>query len=163
MLAGCVTTTTGSGSSSIDEAATRPLNDVGIVRRAPDPVLAALADAPYALTEPVDCASIRAEVAVLDSLLGPDIDSPSQTKPSTVDDLASGAVGGLVDVPFRGVIRRLSGSDARDKALRRAILAGQLRRAFLKGFAVAEACPAGVGPSGAAPLSDVNADAGPGP
>ena len=56
MLAGCVTTTTGSGSSSIDEAATGPLRDVGIVRRAPDPVLAAVADAPYALTEPVDCA-----------------------------------------------------------------------------------------------------------
>lgn len=146
MLAGCVTTTTGSGSSSIDEAATGPLRDVGIVRRAPDPVLAAVADAPYALTEPVDCAGLRAEIAVLDGVLGPDVDATPQSKSNAVDDLASGAVGGLVDVPFRGVIRRLSGSDARDKALRRAILAGQLRRAFLKGVAVARACPAAIGP-----------------
>lgn len=50
-------------------------------------------------------------------------------------DQAVGMVRSKVDIiPFRGVVRRVSGADRHAKAVERAYQAGRLRRAFLKGL-----------------------------
>ena len=54
----------------------------------------------------------------------------------------AGAIRDAVGLPFRGVVRRLSGAEARDRELRAYVLAGIVRRAFLKGVAQAHDCPA---------------------
>jgi hypothetical protein len=50
------------------------------------------------------------------------------------------AIGGVIGLPFRGVIRTLSGADYRERVLADAILSGIARRAFLKGAGRAAGC-----------------------
>jgi hypothetical protein len=52
--------------------------------------------------------------------------------------VAQSVVGSLI--PFRGVIREISGANAHDRALREAVIAGVARRSFLKGIGQARGC-----------------------
>lgn len=54
--------------------------------------------------------------------------------------ILTGAVSGALSLPYRGIIRRVTGADRRERLLRRAILAGMVRRGFLKGAAHAAGC-----------------------
>jgi hypothetical protein len=56
--------------------------------------------------------------------------------------LVTDAVRGATALPFRGVIRRVTGAETRDKLRARAVLAGMTRRGFLKGWMQAGQCPA---------------------
>ncbi|MGZ6017956.1 MAG: hypothetical protein ACXWKO_04740 [Phenylobacterium sp.] len=103
--------------------------------------LLAIVAAPYALPSPPECAALAREIADLDALLGPDVDNPkSGAKP---EDRAASAVGSAVRgaIPYRWVLRWLTGAGDRDKQLRQAILAGAARRGFLKGVSRARGCP----------------------
>lgn len=56
-------------------------------------------------------------------------------------DRAVGIVSSKVNViPFRGVVRKISGAEKQAKAFDRAYQAGRLRRAFLKGLTVSSGC-----------------------
>ncbi len=46
-----------------------------------------------------------------------------------------------LDLPYRGILRRLTGADKRDRARTAAVLAGMVRRAWLKGLARNANCP----------------------
>jgi hypothetical protein len=96
------------------------------------------------------CEDIRIEIAQLDALLGPDmctLENPSGTvasrKGEYVEEGASiaskqavGITSGYLDViPFRGVVRSVSGANKHTKEVARAYEAGKLRRSFLKGLA----------------------------
>jgi hypothetical protein len=91
---------------SIGGAISQPLRDVSLLREAPPPVLSrALAD-PYALPLQDLCAAIVGEIAELDAVLGPDLNAVETTvEPSITDDLAASAIGDVVKLPFRGVVR----------------------------------------------------------
>jgi hypothetical protein len=100
--------------------------------------------APYATPEPATCAALAPRIAELDLALGHDLDDPSAmtSLDSMAGALVSGAIRDAVGLPFRGVVRRLSGAEARERELRAYVLAGIVRRAFLKGVAQAHDCPA---------------------
>ena len=57
----------------------------------------------------------------------------------TVGKVAKSAVGSLI--PFRGIIREVSGAADRQRDFQEAILAGAIRRGFLKGLGDARECP----------------------
>ena len=97
------------------------------------------------------CEGIRKEIAELDVLLGPDvctIENPTGTTVivsrkgeyveqgvSMAHDQALGLVRGKVDIiPFRGMVRKVTGAEKHAKEVERAYQAGRLRRAFLKGL-----------------------------
>ena len=123
-------------------AVSQPFHDLGLVNPpVPAPLARALA-APYA---PVaqDCPAIRAEIAELDLALGEDVDRPVAGGPSATSLLA-GALGGVIGLPYRGLVREITGAARRDRTAARALLAGVARRGFLKGLALAWACPPAV-------------------
>jgi len=125
---------------TLTDAAIQPLRDLNIApRRIAEPLKTAKA-APYAFKAEDECPAIRSEIAQLDQALGPDVDSQGSVKRSLVKGLAVDALGGVVKVPFRGVVRRITGAEQRDRDRQNAMMAGVARRAFLKGV-IAAKCP----------------------
>lgn len=145
------------GGSYIDragDAVIAPLGDLNLVRaKIPDALKEALA-APYAEPPVRECPAIAKRIHALDAALGADLDAPrSANDPSLlergVDQVGKASINMISDtttgiVPFRGWVRRLTGAERHSKRVAAAITAGSLRRAYLKGYSRALACPATV-------------------
>lgn len=104
--------------------------------------LKAVAAAPYAPPDPLDCPSLTRGIAELDLILGPDVDlkAPREDQGRQMQKAAGDAVLGLI--PYRGVVRWISGAGAKERIRAHAVLAAAARRGFLKGLRMALACPA---------------------
>lgn len=127
--------------NDVKRAVQQPLHDLSLLRSEPAPTLRRAAAAPYALPTPVECGSLGAEIATLDAHLGRDVDLETPKSGNDAEVIVAGAVGGLVDLPFGGIVRRISGAEKRDRERRQIILASIARRAFLKGASAALSCP----------------------
>ena len=93
----------------------------------------------YGLRGLNNCQEFAAAIGELDAVLGDDVDLPQTGERRTSGGrLAQSVVGSFI--PFRGVIREMSGASNRDRELQSAILAGVARRAFLKGTGQARGC-----------------------
>ncbi len=136
--------------SRVAGAATAPLYDLNLVYAEIPAVLNEAQKQAYAIPADMRCASLSAAIGELDSALGPDLDAPaSESNPGLVergsDEVQSSAIGALRNtteglVPFRGWVRKLSGAEGYSRKLAASIAAGSIRRAFLKGLKVAQAC-----------------------
>lgn len=125
----------------MQDAVFQPFKDLGLMRDAAPDVLVRATAAPYAIDASADCAALTASIAQLDDILGPDVDAMESDGDSVGLEIVSGAVRSALGLPFRGVIRRISGAEARERFRARAVLAGMVRRGYLKGLAHAAACP----------------------
>lgn len=127
----------------------QPLNDLNIDNDEIPLLLVAAAKAPYAPPSQADCVGLTHDIAQLDKALGPDLapPKPDDDKPIINEDSASSAAwdaarsAALGWIPFRGVVRFVTGADRHDARVRHAILAGFVRRAYLKGLQTNLACP----------------------
>jgi hypothetical protein len=145
LAVGCTTTATRADFERESNFVEQPLRDVGAVQRQAPGILIQALEAPYALPEPPECGAILAEVSALDEVLGADLDQRGEEGrgfEEDADEMISAAMRGLVNIPYSGVIRWVSGAERRDREIREAILAGMVRRAFLKGVAHSMACSA---------------------
>ncbi len=124
----------------VGRAVGQPFRDLSLIRDVAPPVLQRAAIAPYAVDGLTDCPAEQAAVAELDATLGPDLSHDAKTRGFTTDGLAGDLVSGAVGLPFRGVVRVITGAEARDRALREAVLAGMVRRGFVKGRMNAQGC-----------------------
>ena len=143
-LAGCATTgaaPAGSGSGKVEGAMSRPFRDLGLMREVIPAPLAKAYGAPYAIDDPVACPALSAEIASLNAVLRPDVDDIQPKAGSAAGDMLFDAFQGALDLPFRGALRRLSGAEGRDRARAAAVLAGMVRRGWLKGVAHEAGCP----------------------
>ncbi len=126
-----------------ESAVTQPIKDVNL-RKDKIPVrLIEIQKAPYDLTGIEGCNSLSAEIASLRPLLGPDVNedpdlSRAEKRERSVSRVAGGILGGLI--PFRGVVREVTGANAAQRRYREAMAAGFARRSFLKGMAYSEGC-----------------------
>ena len=128
--------------------ATQPARDLGIQRTTIPPVLARANADPYGLAGLGSCARLSAAIVELNNVLGPDLDAEISGRRSSRAGQAAEAGGrALVDsvIPFRGVVREVSGSAGADRRLRAAVDAGLARRGFLRGVHRTRRCPTGVG------------------
>lgn len=153
-VSGCASTTYAHhvGDSRVHGAFEQPFRDVSVMRENPPDVLIHAATAPYDLPGDGGCGAILDEIGALDAVLGPDLDAPNQPRAQSSTDVSafvSGAIGGVIGLPFRSIVRRLSGAETRAQAVGDAIFAGMVRRAFLKGVARAENCAATPAPADA--------------
>jgi hypothetical protein len=120
-----------------------PLSDVNVRKKAVPPVLvAALAD-PYDLKGLKTCAGFVTAIDGLDAALGDDIDvafdkSNREKMGNGAGAIAKSLIGSFI--PFRGVLREVSGANAQQRAWDRALYAGSVRRAFLKGMGQSKGC-----------------------
>lgn len=122
----------------------QPLKDFNVKQDKIPPQLQAIMDAPYDIKGITTCAQIADAIAKLDAALGPDVDSKAAVAAkdqSATEYALAGAkslAGGLI--PGTGMIRKVSGADAAQKKAAAAVLAGSLRRGFLKGTGRAKGC-----------------------
>ena len=129
------------GEDAVD-AVTQPLSDLNLRSKEIPLILTLAQEEPYNLTEVVGCEAVLGEIARLDSVLGPDANEPAQRKGLVNRGLQVGGdvLGGMI--PFRGLVRRISGARAEKKRWEAAVYAGVARRSFLKGYLAGQACEA---------------------
>ena len=121
-----------------DVAAT-PIQDLNLEKDPIPPLLLEAQKDPYSLDGLRYCRHYAAQVRELDVLLGEDFDIADPDKRSiTVGRVAKSVVGALI--PFRGVIREISGANKHERQFQDAIVAGVMRRAFLKGMGLKLGC-----------------------
>ena len=162
-----VKTTAEANRESVAGAAKAPFRDLNVIRtQVPDILLQALAD-PYARPAGKRCQDLVALIEPLNHALGADIDVPPTEEERSMMERARptalGAAAGLASeaIPFRGVVRQVSGAAKHDEYVQAAIVAGFSRRAYLKGLGEARGCKPPATPShvlaGREPPTAVNA------
>ena len=134
----------------VTEVAKTPLRDLNIDPRDIPKVLQVAARDPYATRGLGKCDTLVAEIAALDSVLGADYDI---AQGDGRDRISEGRIGQSVVgsvIPFRGILREVTGAADNDRTLRAAYTAGMVRRAFLKGWGLGRGCPYPARPSAGA-------------
>lgn len=123
--------------------ATQPLEDLNLHKeKIPDKLLTVQED-PYSLKGIRTCKQINGEIVELDAVLGPDVDADDSDGPKTVDrviDVGGSLLGSII--PFRGVVREVTGANAERRRYQTAIYSGVTRRSYLKGMGKARGCKA---------------------
>ena len=117
------------------ETAEQPLEDFNIIREEIPSILANAKIDPYAEPSQANCQFLVAEIQQLDLALGADLDIAVNGGRTTADvgfSLARSLALGFI--PLRGVAREVTGAAAHDREFNEAVLAGAVRRAYLKGI-----------------------------
>jgi hypothetical protein len=139
------------GQGDLQSIVTQPFNDFNLVRTEIPERLQRVVGATYSIPSPLDCNELATELAEFDQMLGPDIEMKPKVSSEPIigmeaaERTARNAARGAASswIPFRGFVRELSGAERHARALKEAVLAGMLRRAFLKGLRLKLDCPAG--------------------
>ncbi len=130
------------------DIASQPAKDVGIAKTKIPSVLTDAVQQPYALTSPRTCAGITAGIAELNEALGPDFTNNPKENQNKFGRLAAAGGEAVVNslIPFRGLVREVSGAAPAERRLDAAINAGTARRGFLRGMAQIRGCKLPVPP-----------------
>lgn len=125
-----------------EQIATTPAVDVGAKKLEIPPVLQRAAVNPYATAGTATCGQVKSSIASLSAVLGPDFIGGPNTKENRAGKLAEAGGKSLVNglVPFRSLVREISGAATEERRLNAAISAGYARRGFLRGIASARKC-----------------------
>ena len=121
------------------DVVSQPAKDVGLAKNKIPPSLVEASNAPYSLDGLRTCRQIADAVRVLDAALGPDYSAGGPNNKVSVGKAAGGAVVNSL-IPFRGVVREVSGAAAADRRLTAATQAGFARRGFLRGVHQTRGC-----------------------
>lgn len=124
----------------MEDAVVSPVNDIGLNDIEIPDYLSQMAD-PYA-EPPQSCAAAKVEIERLNGLLGEDLDVPedeAERRDQTALNATSSTIGSVL-IPFRGVVRAISGAASNERDAREAYQRGLVRRAFLKGAAMNMVC-----------------------
>jgi hypothetical protein len=129
--------------SHVEKAVTQPARDVNLKQDEIPPRLLEIQKAPYDLAGIKGCRAITTEIASLRPMLGPDVNedpaiSRAEKRERSVSRVAGGLLGSFI--PFRGVLREVTGANAAEQRYQKALSAGFARRSFLKGMAASQGC-----------------------
>jgi hypothetical protein len=161
--AGCATTPAdGSGHVQTTQEANReniegpikaPLRDLNVLRTKIPPVLLEAMPDPYKrpdttprMSRAAQCALLVELVKPLDEALGPDLDDPAVSGADLLETSRAAAFSAAATlastslIPFRSWVRLLSGAEQHDRYVQAAIMAGAVRRAYLKGLGEVRGC-----------------------
>ena len=129
--------------SSTDEARrkageiiTQPVRDVGVSKPDIPPVLAEAVKDPYSLQGLKTCRQLSAAVTALNAELGPDYAAggvpPKENRGAKIAEAGGKTVVNSL-IPFRQLVREISGAAPAKRSLDAAVDAGLARRGFLRG------------------------------
>jgi hypothetical protein len=122
------------------DVARTPVTDLNLSRTEVPALLAEAQQRPYSLQGLDTCKQLVRAVKEFDTVLGPDLDLPQAERARLSGGrIAQWAVGRFI--PFRGLIREISGANRQQREVEAAIQSGLVRRAFLKGVGAARRCP----------------------
>jgi len=147
----CLTACSTPQTNRVSNVAATPINDLNLAQVAIPETLREARRRPYRPPDAPGCTGLTSEIEELDELLGPDLDAPREKRESDMVDRGSEMAGdaamdafkGVAEdvIPFRGWVRKLSGAERHSKKVTAALVAGSVRRAYLKGMRVAQGCP----------------------
>lgn len=121
------------------DVAMTPLTDLNLAKDEIPEVLVIAALDPYSGEGLKTCKQIGAAIADLDAVLGPDMDVYEDDRDRIEwGKIASNAVGSFI--PFRGILREITGAADHRRDFQSAIYAGAVRRGFLKGLGQQKKC-----------------------
>ncbi|MGI8943836.1 MAG: hypothetical protein ACR2FJ_06330 [Qipengyuania sp.] len=124
---------------TIADIVTTPISDLNLRKDPIPPVLLEAVRATYDSEALNDCDALMREVARLDAVLGPDLDQQNEERRDiTMGKVAQRALASFI--PFRSVIREVSGAADHERDFREAIVAGAVRRGYLKGLGEQRDC-----------------------
>jgi hypothetical protein len=154
-LGGCMTTradgspkvqtTQEADREGLQGVAKAPLRDLNVLRtKIPEVLLQALAD-PYERPASTKCGELIKLLKPLNDAMGADLDTPSVDQDDLLDKGKNSALGMMAGaasdvIPFRGWVRKLTGAERHDHVVQAAIVAGAMRRGYLKGLGEAKGC-----------------------
>lgn len=124
------------------EIATQPARDVGVARTEIPDVLAEASEDAYSLKGLKTCKQLTAEIVELSAALGPDFQQAAGYKENRATKLAEAGGKTVINsfIPFRGLVREVSGAATADRKLRAAEQAGFARRGFIRGVYTQRGC-----------------------
>ena len=122
---------------AVDVAKT-PTTDLNLTKQEIPQLLLRARNDPYEAAGS-SCRDIMAGILALDEYLGPDLDLPQEERDRITAGRAAKAVVGHL-IPFRGLIREVSGANKHEQQLDAAIQAGLMRRSYLKGVGQQKGC-----------------------
>jgi hypothetical protein len=131
--------------ATVADIAMQPAKDIGVKKTDIPPVLAAAQASPYALADASNCAQMTQALNDLDEVLGADYTVerlPTENRSAKIAEAGGRAVVNSI-IPFRGIVREVSGAAAADRAMASAVDAGIARRGFLRGLSTAQGCEPG--------------------
>jgi len=123
----------------------QPARDVGVSKTEIPPVLVEATKDPYTLTGLKTCRQLSAAVKDLNAALGPDFQAGAEVRENKAAKLAEAGGKTVVNsiLPFRGLVREISGAAPAERSLNAAIDAGYARRGFLRGVHRKQGCKTG--------------------
>lgn len=122
---------------------TQPARDLRVVNTKIPPALTKAAEGPYSLSGLHSCAQLATAIHELNAVLGPDYLLPIEKRENKAGRVAEAGAKTIVNafIPFRGLVRELTGAAAAKRRLEDAIDAGYARRGFLRGVESSRGCP----------------------
>lgn len=124
------------------DIATQPARDVGLDKDKIPDVLTRAVQNPYAAPPSRTCNGLKASLGELNAVLGPDFTVGEAANENRTGKIAE-AVGKTVInslIPFRGLVREISGAAPAERRLQAAVTAGIARRGYLRGLAATKGC-----------------------
>lgn len=130
---------------TVDKAGTivtQPARDVGVVRTKIPLVLEAAVEEPYGLKGIKTCRQLADAVKELNGVLGEDLTVGREENENRVGRFAEAGGRTIVNslIPFRGLVREVTGAGPAQRRLDAAIAAGFARRGFLRGVHLKRGC-----------------------
>ena len=125
------------------EIGTQPVRDVGAAKPEIPPVLVQATNDPYSPASTATCAQLEAAITALNEHLGDDYMLAGQKEENKAGKIAEAGGRTVVNaiLPFRGLVRELSGAASAKRRYDDAIDAGYARRGYLRGIQSARKCP----------------------
>ena len=122
--------------------ASQPARDIGVMKTRVPPLLERVSDAPYTMAGKSSCARIASSIHALNGVLGADFDDTEIPRGNRAGSIAKAGGSALIDsiIPFRGLVREVSGAANAERRVQLAKFAGVARRGFLRGLYRARNC-----------------------
>ena len=120
----------------------QPVRDVGMSKREIPPILEKAYSDPYSLKGLKSCRALATEVTELNGVLGADYEVGNEYTENRAGKLAEAGGKTIINsiIPFRGLVREVTGAAPNDRRLNAAVDAGLARRGFLRGVHLKQGC-----------------------
>ena len=130
------------GVRTATEIIAQPVRDVGLMNADIPAVLVRASEAPYGLDASPTCAQLSSEIETLTASIGPDFDLAPSPKENRMGNLAVAGGKSVVNsfIPFRTLVREVSGAAPAQRRYQDALNVGFARRGFLKGVYQTQNC-----------------------
>jgi hypothetical protein len=132
----------GEAKKKATEIGSQPARDVGMSKREIPPILEKAFNDPYSIKGMKTCVALANEVKALNAVLGADYVVGNEYTENRTGKLAEAGGKTIINsiIPFRGLVREVTGAAPADRHMNAVVDAGLARRGFLRGVHLKQGC-----------------------